>query len=454
MKLSIFTPTHNTKYLKELEDTILKQTHTDWEWIILLNNGAQYQSKDKRIKIITSKSNTTKVGALKKEACSYATGEILVEVDHDDLLIENCLEELNKVFEKERTVGFAYSDNIKFSDTFKPYSQRYGWTYRKVMYNDRELIAMNTFEPDPFRLSYIWYAPDHVRAWRKSVYDEIGGHNEELSICDDHELMIRTYLKTEFKRIPKPLYIYRILEDGSNTWIQRNKEIQRITKQLHKQYKYDLVNRYRELIGMTKNINNPKVSIITPTYNATPEKLLKCIQYIQAQTYKDYEHVIVADGPHPELKKFVETLDDHRIYFVELKENSGNCGHTARNTGLTASQGEFVYFFDDDNALFIDAIENMVLALENTPDEVGFVIADIVHNGPLPRGLRAPMIMKGEPVRVGNIDTMNCMLKKNKLVETGGWVTKEKYCGDGLTFEQINRFYKYKKINKIVGVHL
>jgi O-antigen biosynthesis protein len=43
MKLSIFTPSHNTKYLKELEETILQQSHEDWEWIILTNNNAEYE---------------------------------------------------------------------------------------------------------------------------------------------------------------------------------------------------------------------------------------------------------------------------------------------------------------------------------------------------------------------------------------------------------------------------
>jgi O-antigen biosynthesis protein len=71
MKLSIITPTHNTRYLEELEESIKANTFQDWEWIILLNNGAKYTSKDTRVKIHKSKTNTTKVGALKKEACSF-----------------------------------------------------------------------------------------------------------------------------------------------------------------------------------------------------------------------------------------------------------------------------------------------------------------------------------------------------------------------------------------------
>jgi O-antigen biosynthesis protein len=272
MKLSIFTPTHDTKYLKELEQTILQQSHEDWEWIILTNNNTEYESVDPRIRIIKSKTNTTSVGALKKEACSHCTGDVLVEVDHDDLLTINCLEKLNEVFTREEDVGFVYSDNAKLSDTFIPYNKAYGWTHRKFSYNDRELTAMNTHVLTPYRMSYIWFEPDHIRAWRKSVYDEVGGHDESLSVCDDQDLMIRTYLQSKFYHIPEVLYIYRIIEDGSNTWIQRNKEIQTKTVELHDKYIYQLAERYSKLndlkmIDLCGGFSKPKGYISIDKFN-------------------------------------------------------------------------------------------------------------------------------------------------------------------------------------------
>jgi SAM-dependent methyltransferase len=97
---------------------------------------------------------------------------------------------------------------------------------------------MNSFAPTSHSMAYIWYAPDHVRAWRKSVYVSIGGHNVNLDICDDHELVIRTYLNTKMHHINKPLYVYRIT--GNNTWLERNQAIQDTTRELFKQYAWDL----------------------------------------------------------------------------------------------------------------------------------------------------------------------------------------------------------------------
>ena len=164
---------------------------------------------------------------------------LIVEQDHDDIITPDCLEELYKAYQNP-DVGFVYSDDamLHMEDNFIPYGSEYGWTYRDFEWKGKKLIAMNSFEPTSHSLGYIWWAPDHVRSWRTSVYKELGGHNVELSICDDHELCIRTYLKTKMVRIPKVLYLYRIT--GDNTFIARNEAIQIKTKELFNQYAREL----------------------------------------------------------------------------------------------------------------------------------------------------------------------------------------------------------------------
>ena len=249
MKLSIITPTHNTKFLQQLEQSILDNNYHDWEWIVLLNNGAKYKSNDPRIRVIQSNNKTKSVGALKKEACYFAKGEVIVEVDHDDMITADCLEKVAAAF-ADPEVGFVYSDNAKLSDDFIPYDPRYGWTWKYFNWQGKQLIAMNSQPLTPGRLGYIWYAPDHIRAWRKSVYEQVGGHNPELDICDDLDLMHRLYLATKFVHIPEVLYIYRIT--GENTWLERNAAIQQKTVEIYQQNIYALAERFCELKGLMK----------------------------------------------------------------------------------------------------------------------------------------------------------------------------------------------------------
>ena len=66
--------------------------------------------------------------------------------------------------------------------------------------------------------------PNHVRAWERTAYRELGGHDPAYRVADDYELMVRTMLKYKYHHIDKLLYKQYI---NSNT-AQRvhNDEIQ------------------------------------------------------------------------------------------------------------------------------------------------------------------------------------------------------------------------------------
>lgn len=260
MKFSIITPEHdpgNIPFLLELYDSIVAQTYKDWEWILYLNNKCSIEhipdiiKINPQVKIFRQESDNKNIGYIKNQAFHLGTGDVLVEVDHDDQITPDCLEELVRAFQ-DPEVGFVYSDDaiLHMKDEFIPYNPAYGWTYKKVIWKGKELISMNSFPPTSHALGYIWYAPDHVRAWRTSVYRELGGHNVELSICDDHELMLRTYLHTRMHHINKCLYIYRIT--GDNTWLERNEAIQLKTRELFNQYAHRLAERDADMRGLLK----------------------------------------------------------------------------------------------------------------------------------------------------------------------------------------------------------
>lgn len=261
MKFSIITPEHdpgNIPFLLELYESIQAQTYTNWEWVLFLNNKCKIEHIPSEIKdnpqvvVFQSYDTAKEIGTIKNQAFSIGTGDVLVEVDHDDIITPDCLEELAKAFENP-DIGFVYSDDayLHMTDEFQPYSSEFGWgDPYKYNHKGKDLIAMPAFPPTSHSLAYIWYAPDHVRAWRKSVYDKIGGHNPEYSICDDHELMIRTYLETEMYHIPKVLYIYRIT--GDNTWLERNEAIQLKTVDLFREYGQRLAERDADKRGLLK----------------------------------------------------------------------------------------------------------------------------------------------------------------------------------------------------------
>ena len=257
-KFSIITPAHKkTPYLKELYDSIVAQTYENWEWVLWLNNALYEEDleeeirNDERVVIYRTEDPSTSVGYHKHHAFHKGEGDVLVEVDSDDILMPECLEELNKAYQDE-SIGFVYTDVIPYhmTDEFVPYNADHGWTYHMLNWRDKDRYIMHSWQPTSHALSYIWYAPDHVRSWRTSIYRDIGGHNVDLDICDDHELMIRTYLVTEMFLVNKPLYVYRIT--GDNTWLERNQSIQEETIRLGHLWSQALAERDADKKGLLK----------------------------------------------------------------------------------------------------------------------------------------------------------------------------------------------------------
>ena len=261
MKFSLFTPSHNLKRIDRTIESVKNQSFKDFEWIICLNNEA-VSHKEELInklnkanidyKILTWSGPTDKIGALKKECCENASGEFLVELDHDDELSPDCLEEIN-IADINNQADFYYSDDIDIveetGESIAPYPESNGWRYYKCSRTGH--IASKAFSPDPLTFGYIWFAPNHVRVWKKSFYDKIGGHNETMDVLDDHELLLRTYINGNTVHIPKPLYIY--WRHNENTcYGEKNEKIQILTQELHDKYIQDLCTKWSDLNNLKK----------------------------------------------------------------------------------------------------------------------------------------------------------------------------------------------------------
>ena len=100
-----------------------------------------------------------------------------------------------------------------------------------------------------------------------------------------------------------------------------------------------------------------KISVIVAAYNAE-KYVAETLESIGAQTIDDYEIIVVNDGSSDGtidiLREYENRLDN---MIVIDKENGGPS--SARNAGLDIAKGEFVYFFDADDVLELDALEEL-----------------------------------------------------------------------------------------------
>ena len=109
-----------------------------------------------------------------------------------------------------------------------------------------------------------------------------------------------------------------------------------------------------------------KVSVIIPTYNAE-NTILKCINSIVKQTYKNIEIIIIDDGSTDSTLNKLNDLakNDDRI-IIKKQRNSGVS--VARNNGINIASGDYILFVDSDDWLEKTMIEKMIITAqkENT----------------------------------------------------------------------------------------
>lgn len=268
MLISVFTPTNDTRWILEAWES-LRDQKVNFEWLIGLNGDANSSNipEDERIRIIQL-GPWKGVGDAKRQLCEASRGDILLELDHDDILAEEALTYVVEAF-KDDAVGFVFSDTAEWIDsTGEPfiYSEAHGWKSYPCTIRGRTLLAMHSKPVNARNMCQILYAPNHLRAWRSSVYKELGGHDVNLKVADDFDLMARTYLVTKIRHIPKALYGYRRRADEGNTWLKHNKEIQFLCGQggdlsipaegqvmpLRDKYFHKLVERECDLRGLPK----------------------------------------------------------------------------------------------------------------------------------------------------------------------------------------------------------
>ena len=95
------------------------------------------------------------------------------------------------------------------------------------------------------------------------------------------------------------------------------------------------------------------VSVIMPAYNCRAT-LADSIQSVTAQTFADWELLVIDDCSSENLADIVESFHDERIRYVRLLENNGVA--KARNTGIALAKGRYIAFLDSDGRLSLSHI--------------------------------------------------------------------------------------------------
>jgi glycosyltransferase involved in cell wall biosynthesis len=158
-------------------------------------------------------------------------------------------------------------------------------------------------------------------------------------------------------------------------------------------------------------MNEPLISVITPTWQRYDLLFERCIPSVQAQTYPNVEHIIVHDGPPedgagPIAARLQESYGYEvpiRFDYIEAHKPGGRT--RSRQRALEMAQGELIGYCDDDDALRPHHLELLAAALRDNPlagfaysqmsshDGTGAVFAVVGQDPPALTHIGSPMIV-------------------------------------------------------------
>ena len=243
---SIFTTCFKSyDYIDTAYESIKKQSLIDWEWVIMDDTPEDEHftflkgklSADNRVRLYKRDRNSGNIGNVKNEVISLCRGKYILEMDHDDEILRDCLRDAHDIFQTDEQIGFVYGDtihlyrdgtNFKYSDFI---CKGYGGYYMEKI-KGNWVYVYNTPNINNITLSHLVCLPNHPRIWKRSVLMELESYSEFLPICDDYEILLRTCCsKYKVAKNNKAQYIQYMNDGGNNFSNIRNSEINRLGPQ-------------------------------------------------------------------------------------------------------------------------------------------------------------------------------------------------------------------------------
>lgn len=352
-KISIIVATFNTKdrYLKDMIDTVVKQTYSNWELCIADGSSSDcvkkyieknYQLGDK-LKYVKLDQNYGIAGNMNR-ALELATGDYVGLYDHDDFLELDCFYEIVKRLQ-DKPYDFIYTDEDKYLDSTK----RFVDPHFKSDFNLDLLCNVN----------YIC----HFLCVKKTLLDQVGVLRKEFDGAQDFDFVLRLSEATtpdNIYHIPRILYHWRMHELST----AENPESKMYAFEAGKravQAHYDRVGlaatvTMGEGLGLYRTQfevqGEPLISILIPNKDHIDD-LERCIHSIETKSsYTNYEYIIIENNSTEKetfeyYKKLEETNDKVRVVYWD-----GEFNYSAiNNYGATYAKGQYYLLLNNDTEI-------------------------------------------------------------------------------------------------------
>ena len=428
-KISIIMPIYNDAHIfKRAILSVANQTLGDIE-LVCINDGStddslkvlEYISKKHGfIKVLTQENKGS--GKARNYGMDESTGKYIAFLDADDYFIDD--DALEKLFDVAlKNDANMVSGNIKLVNSEGVYSpfkdldyyvadgiinpEEYGipWSFYKSIFKTEFIMNNKIYFPDlirgqdPVFLAEVLSKVDVIYTVNTDVYAYyyVDGSNKCDTFIKRHAHI--EHFKYVFKYFSDPkfddvrnqfkrklfIFIDMMGEEGAKDVLISLRDVFKDDRDLLKEcedYYYSKYYNNPDLLFELNLIENPKISVIIPVYNAEPF-LNEAIDSVLNQSFKDIELVCVNDGSKDNSLALLNDYASKDARVKVIDQVNGGCG-AARNRALDEASGDYIYFFDPDDYILPDTFEKLYEnAISNDSDLVIFKIARFREGEPI-----------------------------------------------------------------------
>ncbi|WP_445717953.1 glycosyltransferase family 2 protein [Flavobacterium sp.] len=215
--ISVILPVYNgEKFISDAINSILKQTHENFELIIVndcstdstLEIISEFALQDSRIKIITNPINK-KLPASLNIGHQNASGDYITWTSDDNLYKPNAFEECLHHLQNSNS-HIVYTDFDLINDN--------GTVLKRRTLSEPEYLVNGNCVGASF-------------LYKREVYETLKGYNEDLFLVEDYDFWLRALITFKFKYVPESLYFYRSHGDSLSSQIGNNEKKNNLWKE-------------------------------------------------------------------------------------------------------------------------------------------------------------------------------------------------------------------------------
>lgn len=372
--VSIIIPTYNyANRVGRAIESALAQTYKPLE-VIVVDDGSTDDTEvvvAKYPQVRYIKKENGGVARARNRGIEEAQGEFVCCLDADDaiapMFVEACMSELKK--RPEISLAFTGLQWIKPDGTTGTSPWPAGYDFDKQLKRQNQVPTCCVF--------------------RRKMWQRLGGYSSRYcpqgAGSEDAEFWTRAGAAGfgAVQATVEPLFIY----SWQSGRVSGNKAYEEVDWLGWHPYSADQIHPFASMAKPEKfshpvhSYDEPKISIVIPVGPGHEERVLDALDSIEAQTYRDWEVIIVWDTGKPVPQSIKDTYPHATIV-----ETSGSIGAgAARNAGVEAAIAPLLLFLDADDYLAPQALYRMATAYVNSgnaiyTDYVGMAFIDNVDN--------------------------------------------------------------------------